>query len=171
VNSSTGSVTAQVSLFFTRNPCVEASTAYAATDQPNAVNSQPVAFGNVCAPPLTVTRVTLSADDPSQTGCQPGPAGYVCSFTVVVEYVNAQPGSQVTGSVSGRDAPPQVPPLVSIATFAIQADPSAGSASKTVTLVFPINPCVEDSTGTATTDQPNAVNSLPVRFGRICTPG
>jgi hypothetical protein len=170
VNPSAGSVTAPVRLFFTRNPCVEASTAYAQTDQPNAVSSPAVAFGNVCAR-LTVNRVTLTADDPSQTGCQPGPAGYVCSFTVVVEYVNARSGDQISGSLSGTDAPPQVPPLTSTEAFKIQADPSTGSGSTTVRLVFPTNPCVQDSSGTATTDQPNAVKSLPVRFGSTCTPG
>jgi hypothetical protein len=171
VNPSTNTASATVSLFFRQDPCVEASTADAATERPNAATSPVVAFGNVCAPPLTVRSVTLTPDDPSQTGCQPGAAGYVCSFTVVVDYVGARPGARITGSVSGTDAPPQVPPLVSTATFAVTADPSAGSASATVKLVCPSSPCVEDSTAVAATDQPNAVSSTPVRFGRVCTPG
>ncbi|PZR88817.1 MAG: hypothetical protein DLM67_19950 [Candidatus Nephthysia bennettiae] len=171
VNPSAGMVTDTVRLFFTQNPCIEASSAYAATDLPNAVSSQVVAFGRICAPPFTVTAVTLTADDPSQTGCLQGPAGYVCSFTVVVEYANAQPGSQITGSVTGTDAPPQVPPLVSVGRFTITADPSAGIGSTTVSLVFTTNPCVEDSTAAAATDQPNVASSTPVRFGRVCTPG
>lgn len=170
VNPSAGSVTAPVRLFFTRNPCTDASTAYAQTAQPNAVTSPAVAFGNFCSA-LTVNSVTLTANDPSQTGCQPGPAGYVCSFTVVVEYVNARSGDQITGSLSGTNAPPQVPPLTSTDTFNIQANPSAGSASSTLRLVFPTNPCVEDSTATAVTDKSNAAGSTTVRFGRICTPG
>jgi hypothetical protein len=134
------------------------------------VTSPAVAFGNFCSA-LTVNRVTLTADDPSQRGCQPGPAGYVCSFTVVVEYVNARSGDQITGSLSVTSAPPQVPPLTSTETFNIQADPSSGSAGTTVRLVFPTNPCVEDSTATADTDKPNAAGSTTVPFGRICTPG
>jgi hypothetical protein len=170
VNSPSGSAFGSVSLFFTRNPCVDSSSAYASTDKPNAVTSQVVAFGNVCLPPFTVTKLTLTADDPSQSGCQQGPAGYICNFTVVVEYVNAQPGSKITGSLSGTNAPPQVPPLTSVNPFNVTATSSAGSASTPVTLVFPTQPCAEDSTAVAATDQPNAVSSLTVRFGRVCTP-
>jgi hypothetical protein len=171
VDPSAGSVTATVRLFFAQNPCVEASSAHAASDRPNAVSSQVVAFGNICAPPFTVSKVTLIADDPSQTGCRQGAAGFVCSFTVVVEYASAQPGSQITGSITGTDAPPQVPPLVSVDRFTILADPSAGIASASVGLVFTTDPCVEDSTATAATDQPNVASSTSARFGRVCTPG
>ena len=171
VDPSAGSASTRVSLFFKQNPCVEASSAYAATDKPNAVSSPVVAFGNVCAQPFTIKSVTLTPGDPSGTVCQLANAGYICTFTVVLDYVNAQPGAQITGSVSGTEAPPQVPPLVSTATFAVAVDSAAGSVNTTVSLVFPNLPCVEDSTAVAATELPNGVQSASVRFGRVCTPG
>lgn len=65
VGPGTGSYSDRISAFFAFNPCAESSTAKAATQQPNQVDSLAVAFGRICTPPpSTVTQVSLSAANP-----------------------------------------------------------------------------------------------------------
>jgi hypothetical protein len=57
---------------------------------------------------------------------------------------------------------------VNTTTFAIPVDPTANSASTKISVVFPTEPCGEDSSASASTDHPNGATSASVRFGRVC---
>ena len=171
VGPGTGSYSDRISVFFTYNPCAESSTAKAATQQPNQVESLTVAFGRICTPPpFTVTQVSLTAADPNSAGCSQNPAGFVCSFAVMVQYRDPQPNSEIDGSVTGTLSPPGFPSESKTETFRVPVDPGTTSATVTVSLLFTNSACVEDSAATATTRQPNTVESASVPFGRVCTP-
>ncbi len=117
-----------------------------------------------------MTQVAISAADPAQTGCVQGPAGYACTFTVDIQFSGAQSGSTIDTAVTASAAVPGAPPEMDTATFGSTVAPGSGSVQKQISVFFTFDPCLEDSTATAATRNPNAATSPAVAFGRICVP-
>jgi hypothetical protein len=106
--------------------------------------------------------------DPSSTGCGQDPAGFVCNFLVTIQYRDPQPNSEIDGSVTGTLSVPGFPSESKTETFRVPVDTGTTSVALIVSLYFTNNPCVEGSTATAVTGQPNAVDSAAIGFGRVC---
>jgi RNA polymerase sigma factor (sigma-70 family) len=126
------------------------------------------------APPTGVNGVKLSADDSLADGCPQTPAGYRCSFTVVVDLDRTGAGSRLSGGLTATAQGPGGSAQTRTADFAADVPAGARAVFLPVSVFFDVPPCAsqdgssQSSTAVAATAAPEAVTSTTTPFGVSC---